>query len=363
MKSIISIGYILAILFTITLFTNCSGQDKSRAKVQLNKEGPIQPTKPNDSHIANYVRNMFEDKNGNFWFGTNGFGVAHYDGESVSYYSNQQGFDGQQITGISEDPQQNIWFATDRGIVKYEWSSNGDGSKKFINYTSPLYFEGQRFWSVFADSKGNVWGGAARGIYRLDTSHWDLFELPYPEQATGDFITKSTAWSITEDRAGNMWFSTNGYGVYKYDGQSFTQYSEEDGLTDNSVDVIIEDRNGNMWFGTRFGGVSRFDGASFVNYTSSNMIKNNEVCEIYEDQEGNIWFSSEGYGVYRYDASNDGAENPTISNFAEDEGLGVRAVQSIFQDRQGRLWVGGGGGLYRFDGERFSLVRREGPWD
>ena len=65
--------------------------------------------------------------------------------------------------------------------------------------------------------------------------------------------------------------------------------------------------------------------------------------------------SSEGYGVYRYDGK-------SFTNYSEEEGLGVRAVQTIYEDREGRFWVGGGGGLYRFDGHSFINVTKNGPW-
>ncbi|MEL6142708.1 MAG: two-component regulator propeller domain-containing protein, partial [Bacteroidota bacterium] len=82
---------------------------------------------------------------------------------------------------------------------------------------------------------------------------------------------------------------------------------------------------------------------------------NNEVCAIYEDKQGNIWLSSEGFGVYRYDGT-------SFKNYGQQEGLGVGAVQAILEDREGRLWVGGGGGLYRYEGDVFINVTRDGPW-
>ncbi|MEZ4847519.1 MAG: hypothetical protein R3B93_02565 [Bacteroidia bacterium] len=42
--------------------------------------------------------------------------------KNVSYFSNAQGFLWLQITGITEDPEKNIWFTTDQGVVKYDWS-------------------------------------------------------------------------------------------------------------------------------------------------------------------------------------------------------------------------------------------------
>ena len=348
--------YIYPFLFTLTIFISCSGQERSSEENQPTKKSSVVSDTPSNPQIAEYIRHIFQDKKGNLWFGTGGYGIAHYDGDSISYFSNAQGFDGQQITGITEDPEKNIWFATDQGVVKYDWSSNKEGGKRFTNYSNLQYFGGQRFWSIFADSKNNIWAGAVAGIFRFDGVNWTPFELPYPEEVTtGEFITKGTTWSISEDRAGNMWFSANGYGAFKYDGQSFTQYTEKDGLTDNSVDHILEDRNGYIWFGTRHGGLSRFDGERFINYTQNDSIGNNEVCAIYEDKAGNIWFSSEGYGVYRYSGG-------SFTNFGLKQGLGVKAVQTIFEDKEGRFWVGGGGGLYRYDGKSFFNVTKNGPW-
>ncbi len=249
--------HICPLIFIVAFITSCSGQEKSNSSKdnQSTNEPLFIPDAHSDSQIADYVRNILQDKNENLWFGTNSYGVAYYDGDSVSYFSNAQGFDGQQITGITEGPEKNIWFATDQGVVKYDWSSNNDGGKRFTNYTDKQYFEGQRFWSIFADSKSNIWAGSVGGIFRFNGTNWASFELPYPEEVTDEFITKRITWSISEDRAGNMWFGTNGYGAFKYDGQSFTQYSKKDGLTDNSVDNIMEDRNGNIWFGTRHRGV------------------------------------------------------------------------------------------------------------
>jgi ligand-binding sensor domain-containing protein len=106
------------------------------------------------------------------------------------------------------------------------------------------------------------------------------------------------------------------------------------------------------------GGLSRFDGTTFFSYNQKDgIIGNNEVWNVYEDKKGDIWFSSEGFGVYRFDGK-------TLTNFGEKEGLGIKAVQTIYEDSKGRLWIGGGGGLYRFDGkDTFFNVTRDGLTD
>ena len=353
----------LVCLYSLTsvLLVTCGSKEQAKLAASVSdtvSEETIEKEPVQDVQIAEYIRHIYQDKKGHFWFGTNGFGVAHYNGDSVAYYSNTQGFCGQQITGITEDTEKNIWFATDQGVVKYAFNKDNIGDKYFINFSDFLYFGGQRFWTIYADSQDRIWAGSVNCIYVYEGQSWHLFDLPYPKEDSGQFITRRTSWSITEDSQGHLWFSTNGYGAFKYDGESFTRYSKEDGLTDNDVDVIIEDKRGKMWFGTRYGGVSSYDGNTFTDYTArNNSIGNDEVCEIFEDSQGNIWMSSEGYGVYRLNT-----KDKTITNFSFDQGLAVSAVQTIYEDKQGRLWVGGGGGLYRLEGESFINVKRRGPW-
>ena len=47
-----------------------------------------------DAQISPFVRRIFQDKSENLWFGTNGDGVIRYDGDSLEYFSINEGFGG-----------------------------------------------------------------------------------------------------------------------------------------------------------------------------------------------------------------------------------------------------------------------------
>ena len=94
--------------------------------------------------------------------------------------------------------------------------------------------------------------------------------------------------SILEDKSGNLWFGTWGGGLSKFDGKSFTHYTEKEGLSDNVVWSILEDKEGNLWFGTYKDGVNKFDGENFTHYTEKEGLSNNYVRSILEDKNGNL---------------------------------------------------------------------------
>jgi hypothetical protein len=62
--------------------------------------------------ISEFIRRIFQDTSGNFWFGTNGDGVVRYNGDALEYFSIKEGFGGHAVRGILEDKKGNVWFGT-----------------------------------------------------------------------------------------------------------------------------------------------------------------------------------------------------------------------------------------------------------
>lgn len=115
---------------------------------------------------------------------------------------------------------------------------------------------------------------------------------------------------IIQDKDGNIWLVTTGEGVYRHDGKEFVQFTEKDGLSNNSVWSIIEDRSGNIWFATD-DGISRYDGKTISKIpfiitgstafgTSMLQTGKNIVWSIFQDRKGTIWLASDR-GIYCYD--------------------------------------------------------------
>jgi ligand-binding sensor domain-containing protein len=214
-----------------------------------------------------------------------------------------------------------------------------------------------------------------------------------------------------QDKAGNLWFGTSN-GLYKYNGESFTQFTVTNGLSSNEVFSILEDKDGKIWIGTKEGlslydgktfikvqiplpknlppnknpynqtqwvysmiqaksgklwfvtidGVYFFDGKSFTHFPIDKAPNgftnsNDKVERILEDKEGNIWFGGRtNEGVFRYDGKSlTNIKLPELiqkenSQWAKPHNWGWPQLQ----DKYGNIWFSNWGGAYKYDGEKFT---------
>lgn len=66
----------------------------------------------------------------------------------------------------------------------------------------------------------------------------------YTNFTKAGIIAGVEAYNFYEDSKGNIWFTAEGYGVYRYDGNNFKQFTTDDGLTSNVTLSILEDKKG-----------------------------------------------------------------------------------------------------------------------
>ena len=365
MKSILC-----SLLFLFVFINFCNGQDKANdsvcepktiaagqaAKIPGRSLKNYTPETDTALQIIAYVRRIFQDKAGNLWLGTYDKSVGRYDGQSLVYFTKEEGFNGNVVRDIMEDKSGNLWFATNVGACRYD-------GKSFTNFTKKEGLASNEVFCILEDKtvpagEVGIWFGTDNGICRYDGKTFSSVPLPaadlknFPEAYPASKLVNS----IFQDKTGNLWFGTNGVGVYCYDGKSFTGFTEQEGLCNNFIQRIFEDRSGNLWFSTRFGGVSCYDGKSFTNFTEKEGLSNNFVWTVFQDKAGIFWFATAGGGVCRYDGK-------SFTSFTTTDGLPSNYIQSILEDEAGNLWFGTSLGISRYDGKSFINFPPRGDGD
>ncbi len=354
-------GAFLLISFVFT-FSFCHSQTNTKNK----KTKELSQTKA--PQLDEYVVEIFEDSKKNLWFGTINNGAAKYDGKALTFFTTKNGLIGNTVTSFAEDKQGNIWLGTHTGLSKFD-------GKSFISFNDKNGLVNNTVSELLIDKKGILWVGTWGGVSKFNGATFSTFTLPDPDvellpyQSTMHWVSE-----IIEDKLGNIWFSRDGYGVCKYNGQSFTLYTKKDGLVSNNVQEILEDRSGNIWFGSRVaerdnpdssrrageGGLSKFDGKTFTHFPEIKGLGKNEVYAIYEDRKGNLWIGANGLGLYRYDGKDFTLFSKTDRADLMTFGYGI---QSLLEDKYGNIWLGLSAGLFRLQGDSIINVSRNGPWN
>ena len=97
------------------------------------------------------------------------------------------------------------------------------------------------------------------------------------------------------DSQGGMWVGTyfgglNYYHPLKSCFQNIRYMSERNSLNDNVITCIIEDKQKGLWIGTNSGGVNHYDKHTntFTHYTQKDGLRSNDIKAIYIDEIKNL---------------------------------------------------------------------------
>jgi len=302
------------------------------------------------------VHAITQDNQGFIWIGT-AFGLNRFDGHNFTVYTS----DPNDSTSLSHDL---VWslFVDRSGIL---WVGTQHGLNKFdpVSRTFKKYFHDpsvasslsdNEVRSFYEDRSGVFWVGTAHGLNRFErnTETWKRF-LPTPNDSTrpGDNFVNA----ILEDREGTFWIGTGGFlanggGLHKFDrhNNSFSHYwhkaSDPQSLSGDWVSSLLQDRSGTLWV-TADGDVNKFDKHSgsviHLSLPNEESKRRDPIAGnfIREDSTGALWISTWGWGLFRYDTgagtftryTYDASNPATLSN---------PAINTLFVDRAGLLWVG-----------------------
>ncbi len=371
MKLIIMTLNTILLFSILAIFTSCNGQNASRANNTI-KHNSIIAEGDTVKELGNSVWIIFQEKNNNYWFGSDGQGLYRYDGKTILHFSTKDGLPDNRIREIQEDKSGNIYIGTLEGISKFDGHA----------FTTLTPIETNE-WKLEADDlwfKGN---SIENGPYRYDGK--SLYHLKFSKHYLEDEYysrNPNSSWSpygvytIYKDSKGNIWFGTVALGVCRYDGKTVSWIYEKE-LTETpeggsfGIRSIIEDKEGKFWFcNTQYRyninqsiNPDRYrdeEGKSLINYKREKGIDLSETQNggeaiyyqfITEDNHRDLWMSTYRSGVWKYDGVN-------MTHYPVRDGAEDIKIVSIYRDNHGDLWLGTQElGAYKFNGKTFEKFR------
>lgn len=235
------------------------------------------------------------------------------------------------------DKDSNYWIGTDvYGLIFMK--------KKFL-YTlgNAQGIIQPNTYPILKASDGTIWIGQNAGLQRIAGNKIISYTDKYG-------LKNSSVWGLAEDKEKNIWVGVNGYGLFKFNGKNFEDYSQY--IIDKSgtyIFALLVDSKNRLWIGS-VDCISKHENGQFKFYHPSANTKN-IFRNFLEDDKGNIWAASD-QGVFHLEGD----------LFKPVSSLNLKLSRALYIDSKKRLWIGSyGNGILVKDGEKtININKRNG---
>lgn len=315
------------------------------------------------------VRTFFEDRNGDLWAGTWGFGVSRFDPTAPTFEhvdhdpENLDSLPHSSVRSLLLDRRGTLWVGTHGGGLAERPASQSTFESWKVDPSSSAGITSNTVYALLEDSlegsQGQIWVGTSRGIDVLDGENHRVVRRHRHRPDDPGSLGGEIIRALYQDREGAIWIGTRNAGLDRFDpGQGlFVHHRHDPGdpqsLPGDRIFALLEDPEGQLWVGTSHGlakriGDSGDSPARFTLYANvpgdPGSLRSNVVLALFVDSRSTLWVGTQGGGLSAFDAS-----RQRFTHFTQAEGLANDVVYAIAEDALGRLWVSTNRGLSRFD--------------
>lgn len=296
----------------------------------------------------------------------------------------QIGIEGHVVSRFHVDDEGDLWVATERGLYHQSYRDGrlsridcrGLDSIQHIvvkNGTALVVTADYKIYKVTAngklslltrhpnpkadsrdnramiDSRMNLWlfhahsPAASLWRYSLGNGQW---QQPDVLRQMGDDMTVN---AIAEDRDGRLWVGTGNRGIRVLERRGDTDVVSALIPMGSHITCLFADRNNTMWAGLAKLGAAYAD-LNSLEFIHTEVDGHEDVSALIEDAQGNLWIGFDGEGIMMRGKNGSSAIYSAIKGQLPSDN-----ITTLTTDGQGHILAGTyGGGLARFDGDRFT---------
>jgi len=262
-------------------------------------------------------------RDGSIWFGTEAgawrwsIGIDRPEQLQAGGFA-IPGLIGEAVYRIYEDPQGGMWFASRKGLRRYDPQSNLLKPFPESNDES-LSLSGDFIQAILVERNGIIWIGTEEGLDMYDEENGEVQHFIHdPEDPLS--INGVRVLALHQDRADRIWVATDaGLNMVDFTEEeiSFRQVPIDVYLPNNSsVLALEEDGRGNFWLST-FEGIARFSPSDniFAVYDFADGVSPMDFLEgaSLRCRQGEIYFGCrKGFITFRPEEFSDNLNPPAV---------------------------------------------------
>ncbi|PTX61033.1 two component regulator with propeller domain [Kordia periserrulae] len=354
------------------------------------------------------VNAIVQDALGYLWIGTQGGGIARFDGKSFTVWNEKNGLMSNYIHALKfeknklyigtrqglairsknsfqeykaprvydiEIANNTAFLATQEGI--YQYNAKNEIEKIDCNTTlnatqiNDILFDGNFFWIA---SRRGLWktnrlaaDGTFQKVFNSDFKSLTLYKDQIIAASFVDGIfsfhpKRQGFQEVSEVRQINsievingdeLWINTTNAGIKRInltDNIAEKPIAKSSGLSVYNIRTVFKDRQNNVWIGSSGGGLFKFEKNNFRHYTKDNGLVANRIYALHHVNDA-LWISTAESGLTKIDSTGIHQERET-SNYLN------KKVKTLTNDTKGRIWAGTEGkGIYIYQKKvRDSIV-------
>lgn len=243
------------------------------------------------------VNHIFYQEEGKLWVATSD-GLYRLKNEQWRRFSTESGLLSNDVRYFVADVADgNFWVATSKGVSRFDTKLDTPTTitPEPLNITAQVRH-------IYQQPNRLLWFATDRGVYRYDPITYDLTVIGQND----GLESIDVRWIEGDEAAGVLWFAT-AKGIEIFKGQRIVPDRRLPGLTGENIQCIFRDRDQMIWLGSTDGKVKKYVNTRLPNipplintYTRDRHgLAGNEIRAIAQDSNGAIWFATEG-GLTRH---------------------------------------------------------------
>ncbi len=279
-----------------------------------------------------------QTKDGYLWFGTFR-GLVRSDGYRFKVFTPKEVAEMPHpgIVSLFRDQADRVWISTLEGIVRRE------ASQSWTRWDQARGWTGDYVRSWAESARGELFLSSFNGkIFQAKADR--LVEIPHPS------TDKIEGFRLAVDESGLLWAVQKAY-FGTWDGSQWRVAPGADEVIEKHLGLAQAAGHG-VWLVLK-DSLRKISQGRVVSEVKLSRPAH-EFWSAVEDSRGQLWLATIIDGLERINT----ATGETVQ-FTQQDGLPYDGIRSVFEDKQGSLWIGASsGGLVRFREPRFRFLDR-----
>jgi len=292
---------------------------------------------PSDPLADSAVLSLLEDREGDLWVGTETDGLHILRDARFHTVSSSEGLSSDSTTAVVEDTHHALWVGT------REAGLNRISTTQTTALTTANGLLSNVILSLAPAPDGSLWVGTPDGLNHIGPTHITTYTSA--DGLPDDFIR-----SLLADPDGTLWIGTR-HGLAHFINGHCEKWNQVSGLGSDIIGALAHSSDGDLWVAT-LQGLTRIHRGKLRTYTTSDGLSSNVITALAADKDGKLWIGTQNSGLNLWDGQR---FIPLASNSSSIQALLPSVVHTLLLDRLGSLWIASDNGLTRVEID--SLLR------